>query len=85
MHRVRRRQIGLGLDLGALDHLVQARRLRVGAAVDDVQVGRADPGHDQIAPFAWSESPWHDEQAFQPMWCSSSPMPGISSRLMTWL
>ena len=51
VHGVRRRQVGLGLDLGALDHLVQARRLRVDAAVDDVQVRRADTGHDQVAPL----------------------------------
>ena len=51
VHGVRRRQIGLGLDLGALDHLVQARRLLVDAAVDDVQIRRADTRHDQVAPF----------------------------------
>ena len=51
VHRVRRRQVGLGLDLGALDHLVQARRLLVDAAVDDVQVRRADTGNDQVAPL----------------------------------
>ena len=51
VHGMRGRQIGLGLDLGAFDHLVQARGLLVDAAVDDVQIRRADAGHDQVAPL----------------------------------
>ena len=51
MHRMRRRQIGLGLDLAPSITLCRRGVLRVGAAVDDVQVGRAHAGHDQIAPL----------------------------------
>ena len=42
--RVRRREIGPGLDLGASDHLVKPRVPRVSGAVDDVQVRLRTPG-----------------------------------------
>src|SRR5262245_18429673 len=48
MHCVWRRQVGPGLDLCALDDLDQRRIAGVGAAIDNMQVGRAHTGYDQI-------------------------------------
>ena len=51
MHRMRRGEIGLFLDLGARDHLVQPGIFGIGGAVHDMQIGAAHAGHDQIAPL----------------------------------
>ena len=48
MHRVRAGQVRSGLDLGPFNHLVQARRTRVGGGVDDMDVVRPHPRHQQI-------------------------------------
>ena len=51
MHCVWCRQVGPGLDFGALDHLEQGRIAGIGTAIDDMQIGRAHTGHDQIFPL----------------------------------
>src|SRR4029078_206147 len=51
MHGMRCGKIGLGLDLTAFDDFEQRRATGIGASVDNVEVGRAHAGHDQIFPF----------------------------------
>jgi hypothetical protein len=51
VHCVWCRQIGPGLDLCARYDLVQGRVAGIGTAIDNMQVGRAHTGHDQISPL----------------------------------
>ena len=50
MHRMRSRQIGFRLDLGPINHFMQARRARVTGRIDHVNIVRANPGQQQILP-----------------------------------
>ena len=48
MYCVRSGQVGLGLDLGSVDDLVQARRTRVGCSIDHVDVVGTHAGDQQV-------------------------------------
>jgi hypothetical protein len=79
---VRRAQVGLRLYLLRLDDLVQLGRALLGG-VQDVDTAGAEAGTTRNRRDLDS-SPWQEEQAFQPKWCSSSSRLGMGVRWMTW-